>query len=176
MTKLLEVPIDWDAWLFNSRAAMESHVLYLVDEADTAYGNPIHPLWCAIKSLLSDPNSKSRWLVEFMRATTADVKKKHEETTGKIPEIIPNNTLFLIPDEFFETARLIWNTGDDSEDLEDTVIAFQAQAPKHAREIDFDREEEERPAKHERKEKTVKHLIKIEEDVDLILDHAAEFK
>eukprot|EP00727_Mastigamoeba_balamuthi_P009003 m51a1_g4725 hypothetical protein (253) ;mRNA; f:330730-331895 len=47
-------PINWDAWLFDSKASCSSDMLYLVDEADNAYCDPTHPLWCAIKTMLGD--------------------------------------------------------------------------------------------------------------------------
>ncbi len=45
---------------------------------------------------------------------------------GQTPARVPSNTLFLIPDEFFETARIVWNTGVAGKALFDTTITFQA--------------------------------------------------
>jgi hypothetical protein len=59
LTCLLGVSINWHDWLYNSKEACESHILYLVDEIDVLRQKPDHELWRAIKVMLSSTVSKA---------------------------------------------------------------------------------------------------------------------
>eukprot|EP00727_Mastigamoeba_balamuthi_P010561 m51a1_g6127 hypothetical protein (385) ;mRNA; f:208871-210844 len=67
-------PVLWDRWLWSDEASAEP-VLYLVDEADWAYGDPEHPLWRAIKTMLGDRRSQARVICAavYERSLTDDL-------------------------------------------------------------------------------------------------------